>query len=145
MIKKFSTVFCLLMLFTMPSEVIASAETHVYTIANSSVGTSTLSKLNLRRIFAMRQQNWSNGQPIIVYVLANESDIHQRFCKEVLGIFPYQLNRIWDKLTYSGIGTAPIVVNSPEALLLAVQNTTGSVGYSLGKPVGDAVHVIEIE
>lgn len=93
----------------------------------------------------MRQQYWSTGQPIVVYVLPSQHQLHQRFSKEVLGIFPYQLDRIWDKLTYSGIGTAPIAVDSVEALFEAVKNTPGAIGYGVNIESGEAVHVIKLQ
>lgn len=44
-------------------------------------------------------------------------------------MFPYQLNRIWHKLTYSGLGIAPTVVQSEQELVNAIINTPGSIGY----------------
>lgn len=44
-------------------------------------------------------------------------------------MYPYQLDRIWNKLTYSGLGVAPIIVTSPAALIDAVKSTPGAIGY----------------
>lgn len=96
-------------------------------IANTSA--TSLSKSQLRRIFSMRQLLWSDGQKIVVFVLPSSHQLHQNFSKNELGIFSYKLDRIWNKLTYSGLGTAPIVVQSPQALIDAVINTSGAIGY----------------
>lgn len=77
----------------------------------------------------MRQLYWSDNSAIIVFVLPSQHDLHQRFAKEILQIFPYQLNRIWHKLTYSGLGVPPTVVASQQELIQAVINTPGSIGY----------------
>ena len=45
------------------------------------------------------------------------------------GLLPYKLDRIWHKLTYSGLGTAPIVVQSRQALIDAVLANPGAIGY----------------
>lgn len=77
----------------------------------------------------MRQLRWSDDSAINVFVLPSQHDLHQRFAKERLQIFPYQLNRIWHKLTYSGLGVAPTVVASEQELIQAVTKTPGAIGY----------------
>lgn len=88
---------------------------------------------------------WPNGQAIKVFVLPSKNNLHQRFSKEILKIFPYQLDRIWNKLTYSGIGIAPTVVDSPEELLKAVISTPGAVGYGEGVTDKGEIYVISIK
>lgn len=117
----------------------------VNAIVNASVNTPALTKLELRRIFSKRVSKWQNGQPIIVFVLPSKHPIHQRFTKEVLKIFPYQLDRIWNKLTFSGIGTAPIVVENYQELLEQVKRTPGAIGYGVDVAAGGDLHVIEIK
>lgn len=117
----------------------------VQTIVNLSVKKQEFTKLELRRIFSRKQVFWSDGQPIVVFVLPSKNKIHQRFSKETLKIFPYQLDRIWNKLTYSGIGTGPVLVKSNQALLDAVKTTPGSIGYMEGTIQGGDVHVVSIK
>jgi len=112
---------------------------------NASVEKRSFTKLELRRIFSRKQTLWPNGQAIKVFVLPSKNNLHQRFSKEVLKIFPYQLDRIWNKLTYSGIGIAPTVVDSPEELLKAVISTPGAVGYGEGVMDEGEVYVISIK
>jgi ABC-type phosphate transport system substrate-binding protein len=98
-------------------------------VTHPNVTDNNLTKSQLRRIYTMRQLRWSDDSAISVFVLPNHHPIHERFAKEQLQIFPYQLNRIWHKLTYSGLGVAPIVVDSEQALIQAVLNTPGAIGY----------------
>jgi ABC-type phosphate transport system substrate-binding protein len=86
----------------------------------------------LRRIYTMRQTQWSDAQRITVFVLPRQHLLHIQFSKAYLEMYPYQLDRIWNKLTYSGLGVAPIIVTSPEALIDAVKSTPGAIGY-IGK------------
>ncbi len=101
----------------------------VEVIVNASVNVDTLTQSQLRRIYSMRQLHWFDEQKIIVFVLPSSHPLHQRFSKEKLGVFSYKLDRIWNKLIYSGLGTAPIVVSTQEALIDAVANTDGAIGY----------------
>lgn len=64
-----------------------------------------------------------------VYVLKEGDALHQQFCKEILRIFPHQLQAGWDRLVFSGTGEAPRVVNSKEEMIRAVSNHPGSIGY----------------
>ncbi|WDE04561.1 hypothetical protein SG34_025040 [Thalassomonas viridans] len=111
-------------------------------ITHSSVGQADIPTTQLRRIFSMRQLRWQNGIAITVFVLPSQHPLHQRFSKEKLGIFPYQLDSIWQKLSFSGLGTTPIVVQTPEDLLEAVLATPGAIGYAEGSmKTGAAINV----
>lgn len=98
-------------------------------ISNITADTALLSTTQLRRIYSMRQAHWKNGTPIVVFVLASKDPLHQKFCKEQLRLFPYQLDRIWHKLTFSGYGVAPIQVANESELIKAVKSTKGAIGY----------------
>jgi len=98
-------------------------------VVHPSVNESTLTTSQLRRIYTMRQTQWLDGQRITVYVLPRHHVLHIQFSKEHLEMYPYQLDRIWNKLTYSGLGVAPITVLSPASLVDAVRKTPGAIGY----------------
>ena len=123
-IKYYAFVFSILFSGLLPLE--SSA---IDVITHSEVKDTSLTSLQLRRIFTMRQSRWSDNTPISIFVLPSQHDIHQRFSKEHLKIFSYQLNRIWHKLTYSGLGVAPTIVQSEQELVQAVINTPGAIGY----------------
>lgn len=104
-----------------------------------------LSKYQLRQIYLMRQKYWSNGSPIVVYALPSDSTIHQEFSKNILNMFPYQLDRVWNKLTYSGLGKGPIIVENQKALLDALRATPGAIGYVSQFVTEDKLYVIRIK
>ncbi len=114
-------------------------------IVHPSVSESNVTTSQLRRIYTMRQTQWSDGHPIVVFVLPKQHSLHQRFSKERLQIFPYQLELIWNKLTYSGLGVAPIIVSTPEALIDVVVKTPGAIGYTEKIVDKGVVNVINIE
>ncbi len=98
-------------------------------VTHHQVIDQSLTKSQLRRIYTMRQLYWSDNSAITVFVLPSQHELHKRFAKERLQIFPYQLNRIWHKLTYSGLGVAPTIVDSEQELIQSVINTPGAIGY----------------
>ena len=114
-------------------------------ISNLTADTTSLSVAQLRRIYSMRQAHWHNGIPIVVYVLASKNPLHQQFCREQLRLFPYQLDRIWHKLTFSGYGVAPIEVDTQQALIEAVKTTKGAIGYVENISEVKNVNIIKVE
>ena len=117
---------------------------NVVIVANTSVQSQSLNPSQLRSIFSMRQNTWPDGQPIKVYVFARNSDIHQVFCKEVLRMFPYQVERIWNKLTYSGLGELPILVGSEQEMTERIHSEPGAIGYLLASSDIASMRHIEV-
>ncbi|WP_226960808.1 hypothetical protein [Thalassotalea sp. LPB0316] len=93
----------------------------------------------------MRQTTWPNGQTIVVFTLPSSHPVHQEFTKTELKIFPYQLDKMWIKLTFSGLAKPPIKVNSVEELIEAVRKTPGSIGYIDDNAEIDGLNIIAKE
>jgi len=124
---------------------VSSTVNAVEIIMHPSVNESVLTTSQLRRIYTMRQVHWPDGSRITVFTLPRNHVIHLRFSKERLQMFPYQLDRIWNKLTYSGLGVAPITVNTLQELLSAVRKTPGAIGYVESVKDEEGVHVVKVE
>ncbi|GEA13582.1 hypothetical protein [Alteromonas sp. KUL49] len=118
----------LIILLTVFTGRLAAAES-IQIFAHRSVATSSLTQSEVRQIFTGMKQHWPDGQRIRVFVLADNSDLHKAFCREKLQMFPYQLNRIWDQMTYSGQGDAPTRVGSLQELIDIIEKTDGAIGY----------------
>lgn len=114
-------------------------------ITHSTVNIHSLTVSQLRRIYSMRQVLWPSGKPIVVFVLPSKNKLHQSFAKKILRMFPYQLDRIWNKLTYSGVGTAPILVADEKSLIDAVSKTPGAIGYVEQAPKNQNIFVVNIK
>lgn len=107
-------------------------------IVNSSVSQQVLTQTELRQIFTGHRQYWSNGTKIHVFVLDDRAPLHKSFCRETLKMFPYQLSRLWDQLTYSGQGITPTRVSSIDELVELLEATPGAIGYMREGRVTDA-------
>ncbi len=133
--------YCILLSVTFSVE---SQAPVVRVVVNSSVEAQDLSVQQIRRIFSMRQTAWSNDTAITVYVLSSQHQTHQTFSTTVLGMFPYQLERIWNKLVYSGLGEEPIKVKSEQEMLARVSQKPGAIGYVMHQVSGDNINVIKV-
>ena len=101
----------------------------VEVVTNSDHADVTLDRSTLRSLFMMRVRQWPDGAPVRVFVLPDSSDIHDQFCREQLGTYPYVLRSTWDRIVYTGTGLAPTTVNTPEEMLAKVRSTPGAIGY----------------
>ena len=113
-------------------------------ISHPSVSTQSLSRDAVLAMFAMHSRRWSNGQRVKVFVLEQDHPTHKVFATEVLGTYPYQLERIWRRLVYSGTGRAPQVCADEQEMLRKVMSTPGAIGYVGTVEEGD-LNVIRIE
>ena len=113
-------------------------------ITHKTVTVDKLKVAQLRRIYSMRQLKWADNSSIVVFVLPSQHLVHKKFSKEILHIFPYQLDRIWNKLTFSGLGVAPTLVETQADLIKAVSSTPGAIGYVDNLNKEAFVNVIEV-
>lgn len=116
----------------------------VVVIAHPSVPVDSVSVSALRAFFGMRLSRWSGGQPVRVYVLADNHPLHARFCKQYLRAYPHMMRRAWSKLVFSGTGQAPTEVADLEEMLRRVAETPGALGYAPSALLNGEVEVIHV-
>lgn len=116
-------------------------------IVNGNVNIeSSISRYTLLSIFSMRLRSWPDGQEIRVFVLPDQYPANDSFIKQELGIFPYQLKNIWDRLVFSGAGQAPVIVSSPQEMLQKVRSVPGAIGYIVENTEGEQdVKVLHVD
>jgi len=141
------SLFALLLIFpSWPAHSQSSAQpsAQITIIAHPEVDHGAINISKLKSIFSMRYRQWPSGNTIKVYVLKDNNPTHILFTKKILQTYPYNLRRIWDRRVYSGTGTAPIVLNSPAEMLLAVANNKNSIGYLPESQINDRVKVLNL-
>lgn len=105
------------------------AAAEVVLIANSGVPIKALNTQMALEVFSLNQEFWAPDLPIRVVSYRDSNSIHAAFCREILKIQPYQLQRAWERKLLAGHGRAPILVRSHEEMLMRVQETPGAIGY----------------
>lgn len=106
-----------------------SQSIHAEVIVNKNVPVEQVTRQYLRSIFFMQTRNWPNGEPIQVFILPSDKAIHEQFIKNELKLFPYQLQKIWDRAVFSGSGRSPHVVTSTKEMLSRISKVPNSIGY----------------
>jgi ABC-type phosphate transport system substrate-binding protein len=92
----------------------------------------TTSELSL--IYWRKQLYWPKGQRIKPVNLRSEHPLRQQFSQAVLGSLPKKQIDYWNGQYFNGI-LPPYSVNSEEAVLRYVAQTSGAIGYV------DACHI----
>ncbi len=110
---------------------------------NKSVPIQDYSVADIRAMFTMKKRTWPNGRTIQVYTLSDSHPLHKKFVKNILQLFPHQLRRIWDRMTYSGTGTTPVEVGSEQEMLDKLAKTPDAIGYLDLKSEKDNIHVLK--
>ena len=98
-------------------------------IIHPSVEVDRLDAQTLSRIYAMQIISWENGESIRVFVFPSRSKLHRSFIISKLKMQPHQLDRLWNRLIFTGTGRAPTIVKSEAEMLQKIQTTPGAIGY----------------
>jgi ABC-type phosphate transport system substrate-binding protein len=114
-------------------------------VTNPSIREESLSISTLRAIFSMRMTQWPDGTPIRVFVMGDKNPQHAVFSKQLLGVFPHQLRRAWNRQIYSGTGQAPNKVETAADMRYQIETTPGAIGYLPEDQLNEHVRTIEIE
>lgn len=113
-------------------------------IVHPGVGVPSITTNEARLYLTLRLKSWPNGVPVRVFVLPDDDPLHRSFANTVLGLFPYQLRRVWDRQLFSGTGQAPTTVTSEAEMIRRVAVTPGSLGYVARVPADASVRPLEV-
>lgn len=111
---------------------------------NNSINLSEISKQQLKSIYLGQQAHWPNGKLIKLFKLPSEHKTHKNFVKGILGLYPYQYNRRWQKLVFSGFAIKPKEALTEQELLHAVAKTSGAIGYIEKKTLIEGISYVEV-
>ena len=131
---------CLITLLFSSSEVNAAE-----IVVNQTVPAAQYSLADTRAVFTMQQRFWPNGEAIKVFTLSDSDPIHKDFVKNNLDMFPHQLRRVWDRMTFSGTGVAPAQLDSEQEMIDKIATTPNSIGYLNSRPNNEKIRLFEYQ
>ena len=114
-------------------------------IANYGLPKTAITRNEARLFFSMKLGIWPNGAPVQVYVLPDDHPLHREFCTQVLGLYPYQLRRVWDRQVFSGTGQSPVTISSEAELIERTAASPGAVSYAATPPDNPRVRVLTVK
>lgn len=137
----FGTILAIVFIFAAFSPVVTASEV----VVNKSVSTSGYSKADIRAIFTMQKRRWSNNRQIKVYTLPDSNPLHKDFVKNNLNMLIYHVRKVWDRMTYSGTGAAPIELESEQEMIEKIATTPDSIGYINSKPDNENIRSFDYQ
>lgn len=103
-----------------------------------------VTKAFLRSAYGLNAQQWNDGIPIVVVTMQPSDPLTTKFCTEVLGIYPYQLERAWDRKLFAGLAIRPISVTSSKEMLSVIASTPGAIGFGDGSIIAGPLAGISV-
>jgi ABC-type phosphate transport system substrate-binding protein len=117
-------------LFILSAESFADAKPKQHALVlHHEIKLQTINRKTLRNLFTLKRSVWPNGIAVQIVVLESSSLEHKQFILENLGLFSYQVERIWKRQVFSGSVKSTIKVKNYDEMLDVIAKTPGSVGY----------------
>ena len=113
-------------------------------LVNTATTDNNISRNKARLYFSQRLTRWPDGTLITLVVLPDNHPLHTKFSKKILGLYPYQLRRAWDRQLFTGTGQAPVTVESELEARKIIALTPGSLSYVPGDKLNQKIRQIEV-
>lgn len=98
-------------------------------VAHPSVKEQVLSSRQLAKIYALQTKNWADGNKVKAFTYKVDSREFESFCRHGLRLQPYQLQRVWNRMLFTGVGSPPFNVKDTNEMLTKIRLTQGAIGY----------------
>ncbi len=112
--------------FYSPSYAIAAAK-KVAIISSSDVETLTLDQL--KNVYSLKQKLLPNAAPVKLVQLPLNNKTTQEFTRYLFELYPYQLQRIWDRQVFSGRARAPKILDTESKVFAHLATSSNTIAY----------------
>lgn len=109
-----------------PSYAIAAARS-VAIISSTDV--TSLNMDQLKNVYSLKQKLLPNNAPVKLVHLPLDDKVTQAFSRQLFELYPYQLQRIWDRQVFSGRARAPKTIDSESKVFAHVSTSSGTIAY----------------
>jgi ABC-type phosphate transport system substrate-binding protein len=128
------------LLFTSAS--LQAAEVKI--IANASVGESSVSADELKRVFLLTKNSLEDGSHAEPVLLKGGS-AHEAFLREYLGKTDSALQTYYRSLVFTGKASMPKTVGSDAEVVSFVLKTKGAIGYVSASAIAPGAKTLEVK
>ncbi len=100
---------------------------NVAIIASSDV--TSLNMDQLKNVYSLKQKLLPNNAPVKLVHLPLDNEVTQAFSHHLFELYPYQLQRIWDRQVFSGRARAPKNISSESKVFAHVSTNSNTIAY----------------
>lgn len=128
--------------------------TLLFTVCNANAGDLVLitqrdsdldiSSNHLKRLYFGKISSLPNGRKVTVLVYTKDDNQFQQFTRRYLGRTSQQLRSFWAKQLFTGRGSLPVRVDSPEEMIARVASSDEYVGYIAIEDLREPVKILEL-
>jgi ABC-type phosphate transport system substrate-binding protein len=111
-------------------------------ITHKSVPETTLDADELAAIFRLSRQHWDNGQRIVAFNYAPNTELRETFDRQVLQMEPTRISRYWLDRMIRGESEVPRKVSTPDLMAKVIAKLPGSIGYVPAAAAGKDVRIV---
>jgi ABC-type phosphate transport system substrate-binding protein len=120
----------------------APPTTEIFVITHMSVPVSALDADELAAIFRLSKQHWGNGQRILAFNYAPNTELRETFDRQVLQMEPSRISRYWLDRMIRGESEVPRKVSTPDLMAKVIAKLPGSIGYVPRDQISKEVRVV---
>lgn len=131
----------LLLAMASPAAAAPAESEAIAVIVNKNLAISSLSPVELSLIFWRKKLYWADGKRMHPLNLPTDHLLRRQFSQRILGSLPDAQTDYWNDQYFHG-NSPPHVVNSQEAMLRYVSESSGAIGYVQGCKVDARVKVV---
>lgn len=108
-----------------PSHALAADKVAI--IASSDVEHLTVNQL--KNVYSLKQKLLPNSAPVRLVHLPLDSKVTQEFSRQMFELYPYQLQRLWDRQVFSGRARAPKTIHSESQVFAYLSSSSNTIAY----------------
>ena len=120
-----------------------AARAQVIVIANNSVKSTEVTKVDLRDVFSGNATSFKDGSHVVP-VLLKGGAVHDEFLSSFVGKPDSAFKASWRSLVFSGQANMPKAMDTDAAVVEFVAHTAGAVGYISKLSPHDGVKTLSV-
>ncbi|MGB3727108.1 MAG: hypothetical protein WA981_15270 [Glaciecola sp.] len=96
----------------------------------SHLDTTNIEISDIKQLYSMKRKLLPDGNRAVLTMLPIDTKESVYAFKYLIGLYPYQMQRIWDRAVFSGKGTSPSVFTSSSEIVSYIANNTNTIGFT---------------
>ena len=116
-----------------------------YTVVANDIGSTTLSRADLKLAFKPKNVFWSNRKPVMIVLPGNQSPIRDQVAKDMYGMSYIAMQKYWLSLVFQGRFNAPTSLNTDEEVVNFIRKNPGAIGFITDASVAPQNLIISIK
>ena len=109
--------------------IVAQEKVNYKIIVNTENPVSSLTKIQIARLFLKKQTYWSSGVKVVPVDQLPQKAIRKSFSKDILKKSISSVKSYWQQQIFSGRANPPVEKSSDLEVINFVKNNRGAIGY----------------